>query len=202
MTLILLGQVLELRARSQTSGAIKKLLGMAAKTARRVREDGAEEVPSIFRAVNDLPELAEDLLDVGQHPIAVLAILQEAPHDAVACHETTRDGVEGARDGLHVVDGWLHSGDEGIESADGTVRFVGLRKAMFTRNGFNIYPRELERVIGELRGVDSVRVWNIPDPARENDIGVEVTGTVTAADVRAWCESQLSVYKQPTVIHA
>jgi Cu+-exporting ATPase len=43
VTLILLGQVLELRARSQTSAAIKKLLGLAPKTARRVREDGTEE---------------------------------------------------------------------------------------------------------------------------------------------------------------
>jgi Cu+-exporting ATPase len=42
-TLILLGQVLELRARSQTGAAIKKLLGMAAKTARRIRDDGSEE---------------------------------------------------------------------------------------------------------------------------------------------------------------
>ena len=42
-TLILLGQVLELRARSQTSAAIKKLLGLAAKSARRIRDDGAEE---------------------------------------------------------------------------------------------------------------------------------------------------------------
>jgi Cu+-exporting ATPase len=42
-TLVLLGQVLELRARSQTSGAIKSLLGLAPKTARRVREDGGEE---------------------------------------------------------------------------------------------------------------------------------------------------------------
>ena len=42
-TLILLGQVLELRARSQTSAAIKKLLGMAAKSARRLRDDGGEE---------------------------------------------------------------------------------------------------------------------------------------------------------------
>ncbi|HEX9640438.1 MAG TPA: heavy metal translocating P-type ATPase [Candidatus Krumholzibacteria bacterium] len=41
--LILLGQVLELRARSQTSAAIKKLLGMAAKSARRLRDDGGEE---------------------------------------------------------------------------------------------------------------------------------------------------------------
>ena len=43
VTLILLGQVLELRARGQTGAAIKQLLGMAAKTARRIGDDGVEE---------------------------------------------------------------------------------------------------------------------------------------------------------------
>ncbi len=43
VTLVLLGQVLELRARSQTSSAIKKLLGLAPASARRLREDGSEE---------------------------------------------------------------------------------------------------------------------------------------------------------------
>jgi Cu+-exporting ATPase len=43
VTLILLGQVLELRARGQTGAAIKKLLGLAAKTARRIRDDGSDE---------------------------------------------------------------------------------------------------------------------------------------------------------------
>ena len=43
VTLVLLGQVLELRARRSTSGAIKALLGLASKTARIVREDGTEE---------------------------------------------------------------------------------------------------------------------------------------------------------------
>jgi Cu+-exporting ATPase len=42
-TLVLLGQVLELKARSRTGAAIRALLGLAPKTARRVREDGAEE---------------------------------------------------------------------------------------------------------------------------------------------------------------
>ncbi len=42
-TLILLGQVLELRARGQTSSAIKALLGLAPKTARIIRDDGTEE---------------------------------------------------------------------------------------------------------------------------------------------------------------
>jgi Cu+-exporting ATPase len=41
--LVLLGQVLELRARTQTAGAIRALLGLAPKTARRLRDDGAEE---------------------------------------------------------------------------------------------------------------------------------------------------------------
>lgn len=46
ITLVLLGQVLELRARSQTGNAIKALLGLAPKTARRVRADGTdEEIP-------------------------------------------------------------------------------------------------------------------------------------------------------------
>jgi Cu+-exporting ATPase len=46
VTLVLLGQVLELRARRQTSSAMRALLDLAPKTARRVRPDGAdEEIP-------------------------------------------------------------------------------------------------------------------------------------------------------------
>jgi Cu+-exporting ATPase len=43
VTLVLLGQVLELRARSRTGAAIRALLGLAPKTARRLRGDGGEE---------------------------------------------------------------------------------------------------------------------------------------------------------------
>jgi Cu+-exporting ATPase len=43
VTLVLLGQVLELRARSRTGAAIKSLLGLAPKTARRITRDGSEE---------------------------------------------------------------------------------------------------------------------------------------------------------------
>lgn len=43
VTLVLLGQVLELKARSKTGAAIKALLGLAPKTAKRIKEDGTEE---------------------------------------------------------------------------------------------------------------------------------------------------------------
>ncbi|MGR4863549.1 heavy metal translocating P-type ATPase [Caulobacter sp. LARHSG274] len=51
--LVLLGQVLELRARERTGGAIKALLNLAPKTARRIRDDGADE------------EVTLDLIQVG-----------------------------------------------------------------------------------------------------------------------------------------
>ncbi|MGL4287299.1 MAG: heavy metal translocating P-type ATPase [Phreatobacter sp.] len=53
--LVLLGQVLELRAREQTSGAIKALLNLAPKTARRIAPDGTEE------------EVSLDLIAVGDN---------------------------------------------------------------------------------------------------------------------------------------
>ncbi|MDZ4366659.1 MAG: heavy metal translocating P-type ATPase, partial [Afipia sp.] len=52
--LVLLGQVLELRARAQTSGAIRALLGLAPKTARRITPAGDEDIDIDVIAVGDL----------------------------------------------------------------------------------------------------------------------------------------------------
>ena len=55
ISLTLLGQILELRARSQTSAALKSLLGLAPKTARRIGSDGVEEdVPLTHVHVGDI----------------------------------------------------------------------------------------------------------------------------------------------------
>lgn len=55
ISLTLLGQLLELKARSQTSAAIKSLLGLAPKTARRIRGEGVEEdIPLSHVHVGDL----------------------------------------------------------------------------------------------------------------------------------------------------
>ncbi|MBC3868618.1 heavy metal translocating P-type ATPase [Undibacterium oligocarboniphilum] len=55
ISLTLLGQILELKARSQTSAAIKSLLGLAPKTARRILDDGREEdVPLTHVHIGDL----------------------------------------------------------------------------------------------------------------------------------------------------
>jgi hypothetical protein len=48
--------------------------------------------------------------------------------------------------------------------------------------------------------VREIEVSPIPEPSREHDIRLRVRGAVTEAEVRAWCETRLSAYKQPTVV--
>ncbi len=71
--LVLLGQVLELRARSQTNAAIKMLLGLAPKTARIVRDDGTEE-------------------DIPMEHVQVGDILRVRPGEKIPVDGTVQDG--------------------------------------------------------------------------------------------------------------
>jgi fatty-acyl-CoA synthase len=118
----------------------------------------------------------------------------------VAGPNVFRGYLTGGEDGLGRWGEWLRTGDAGAMTEDGLVQFLGVIKLMFTRNGFNIYPRELERAVKRMPGVADVRVRAVPDPLRENDIALEVTGHVAASDVKRWCEQELSSYKQPSTI--
>jgi long-chain acyl-CoA synthetase len=104
--------------------------------------------------------------------------------------------------GLRTIDGWLHTGDRGVMRSDGRIEFRGVSKAMFTRNGFNVYPAELERVVAAMPGVQRVSATGVPDPVKEHDIALEIVGSesLTEADVKAWCEPRLAQYKQPARI--
>ncbi|MDB4878036.1 MAG: hypothetical protein JWM41_4482 [Gemmatimonadetes bacterium] len=108
--------------------------------------------------------------------------------------------VSAGEGGLPVRDGWLHTGDLGRRMPDGSIAFAGLVKPMFTRNGFNIYPREIERVAREMPGVELAEASEARAAGREPDIELAVRGAVTASAVKAWCGERLSAYKQPTVI--
>lgn len=114
--------------------------------------------------------------------------------------ENVSRGYLGGHRGLPRRGEWLCTGDEGVRDADGSVRFLGLIKPMFTRNGFNVFPRELERIVGAMPGVTHVEVRALPDPFKENDILLRVRGSVTEENVKAWCSETLSAYKQPSVI--
>jgi len=133
--------------------------------------------------------------------VGVAAPLSDGMHGEICVRgENVSPGYLGGATGLPRRGEWLCTGDEGVRNADATITFRGLLKPMFTRNGFNVYPREIERVVGAMPGVARVEASPIPEPSKENDIRLRVWGTVTDAQVREWCESRISAYKQPTTI--
>lgn len=99
---------------------------------------------------------------------------------------------------------YLRTGDLVSVEPDGAVRFRGFHKAMFTRSGFNIYPRELARVLEEDPRIARVEVRPVPDFAKENEVALVVHpppgGTLAEDTVRQLCRERLAAYKQPGTI--
>jgi len=58
--------------------------------------------------------------------------------------------------------GWLHTGDVAVRDAQGFLRIVDRTRDMIVSGGFNIYPREIEDVIGEHPAVAQVAVIGVP----------------------------------------
>ncbi len=59
--------------------------------------------------------------------------------------------------------GWLHTGDVGRFDADGYLHLVDRKKDMIISGGFNIYPRDVEEVIGGMAGIRGCAVVGMPD---------------------------------------
>jgi fatty-acyl-CoA synthase len=60
--------------------------------------------------------------------------------------------------------GWLHTGDVAVRDPGGFLRIVDRTKDMIVSGGFNIYPREIEDIIGEHPSVAQVAVIGVPHP--------------------------------------
>ncbi len=97
-------------------------------------------------------------------------------------------------------DGWFITGDQGCRDADGYVTIVGREKDMVITGGFNVYPKEVEALIDEIRGVKESAVIGVPHP----DFGEGVVAivirdddTVTEAGIADALAHSLARYKQP-----
>ena len=68
-------------------------------------------------------------------------------------------------------DGWLTTGDFGFTDADGCLHLVGRANELYIRGGYNVYPAEVEGVLGGHPDVAQVAVVGAPDPVL-GEIGV------------------------------
>jgi len=105
-TLVLLGQVLELRAREATSGAIKALLDLSPKTARRVREDGTEE------------EITLDQVEIGD-------MLRVRPGEKVPVDGLVEDGKSAVDESLVTGESMPVTKNVGDSAIGGTLNQTG-----------------------------------------------------------------------------
>ena len=103
-------------------------------------------------------------------------------------------------------EGWVTTDDLGRVGDDGNLRLAGRASEMYIRGGYNVYPAEVEAVLGALPGVVQVAVVGAPDPVL-GEIGVAfVVGVVSAAaptldDLRSASRARLADYKAPDRLH-
>ena len=100
-------------------------------------------------------------------------------------------------------DGYFRTGDIGVVDERGYFRIVDRKKDMILVSGFNVYPNEVEDVLSQLPGVLECSAVGIPDAKAGEAVKVVIVKkdpSLTEADVRAWCEANLTGYKRPKVV--
>jgi len=103
-------------------------------------------------------------------------------------------------------EGWVTTGDLGSVGEDGNLRLAGRVTEMYIRGGYNVYPAEVEAVLGELPGIAQVAVVGAPD-AVLGEIGAAFVvpagaGAPPELDaLRSECRARLADYKAPDRLH-
>ncbi|UUX95858.1 long-chain-fatty-acid--CoA ligase [Aquabacterium sp. J223] len=100
-------------------------------------------------------------------------------------------------------DGFFRSGDIGVMDERGYFRIVDRKKDMILVSGFNVYPNEVEDVITQMPGVLECAAVGVPDESAGEVVKVIIVRrdpALTEADVRAYCEANLTGYKRPKVV--
>ena len=98
-------------------------------------------------------------------------------------------------------EGWFRTGDLGRLDDDGLVYITGRVRELIISGGENIYPAEVERVLGEHPSVAQAAVVGEPDK-RWGEVPMAFVvpragGTTDAAALEQWCEQRLAPYKRP-----
>ena len=100
-------------------------------------------------------------------------------------------------------DGFMRTGDIGSMDERGYFRVVDRKKDMILVSGFNVYPNEIEDVVTQLPGVLEAAAVGVPDERSGEAVKLVIVKkdpALTEADVRAFCETQLTGYKRPRVV--
>ena len=96
-----------------------------------------------------------------------------------------------------LVNGWLHSGDLATIDPEGYYSIVGRSKDLIISGGFNVYPKEVEKVLLTFDGVEDVAVVGLPSEEWGEEVVAVVIGNIEWSMLRTKVESTLAPYKRP-----
>ncbi len=88
-------------------------------------------------------------------------------------------------------------GDVGRLDADGYLFLEGRREDLIISGGVNVYPLEVEQVLGEHPGVSDVAVYAVDDPEWGQRVCAAVVGTASEAELTAYARERLAPPKRP-----
>jgi malonyl-CoA/methylmalonyl-CoA synthetase len=96
-------------------------------------------------------------------------------------------------------DGWFRTGDIGEHDEDGYLRLIGRSKELIISGGYNVYPREVEEVLGQHPGVHEVAVVGRPSERWGEEVTAVVvaSGSLAPEELREYAARQLAPYKVP-----
>ena len=100
-------------------------------------------------------------------------------------------------------DGFFRTGDIGEVDERGYFKIVDRKKDMILVSGFNVYPNEVEDVVALIPGVLECAAVGVPDEKAGEAVKIVIVKkdpALTEADVRAWCETNLTGYKRPKIV--
>lgn len=100
-----------------------------------------------------------------------------------------------------MVDGWFRTGDLGTKDEDDYLRIMDRTKDMILRNGYNVYPREVEEVLISHPEISNAAVYGVPHPTHGQEVAASVTleagSNLDARSIGTWISERVAAYKYP-----
>lgn len=142
-----------------------------------------------------LPGYAARVADEGDRPVPVgqVGVLQIQGPSLFGGYWNLPDKTAES----YTADKYFRTGDLAKIDDEGRVTLLGRSHDLIITGGFNVYPKEIERILNEVPGVSETAVVGRPD----NDLGeipvAYVVGDAEEASLRSHAASHLARYKQP-----
>jgi long-chain acyl-CoA synthetase len=104
-----------------------------------------------------------------------------------------------------VVQGWFRTGDLGTVDDQDLITIVDRKKDMIVRNGYNVYPTEVENVLVRHEAVQTAAVFGVPHEVHGQEVAAAVVlkpdAQATEEELIGFVKERIAAFKFPRIVH-